>query len=68
MEIIKHGKEYYTKTCSQCGCEFKFNGLEIETHRCYYEKSKITIVKTVICPECGNKIELSNNAVWIREN
>lgn len=71
MEIIKHGKEYYTKTCEQCGCEFKFNGLEIENHRkdyYDYENLKVTIVKTVNCPECGNIIELSNNTVWTREN
>ena len=70
MEIIKHGKEYYKKTCSQCGCEFGFNSREIKTHRKYYynyENSKVKVVSLVNCPECGKGIELSNDTFPIME-
>ena len=62
MEVIKHGKEYYTKTCEKCGCEFSFASAEVKidekTHFNYDRVKRITI-RFTYCPECGACIELN---------
>ncbi len=71
MEIIKHGKEYYSKTCENCGCVFTFNRNEIKRNEQHYYDFREHTIKTssaITCPECGEIIELSNDTLVIKEN
>ena len=40
--IIEYGK-YNVITCTECGCKFAFDNIDIETNG------------TVVCPQCGKE-------------
>lgn len=60
MEIIKHGSDYKTRICFDCGCEFKFNKNEEKyTYiRSSFDGGIFESYHYINCPECGKEIQV----------
>ena len=60
MEIVKHGSSMKIRTCSNCGCEFKFSkSKEKYTYMpSPFDEQFLESYHFINCPECEQKIEV----------
>lgn len=54
MQILKHGSAAPIITCSECGCEYLYNVVDIKVTT----NEDGTEVKKVTCPECHTETEI----------
>ena len=59
IEIIKHGEEgkKYISTCSECGCQFSFQGEDVEHE--FFVLNEFYV--KIHCPECNHNVVLSRD-------
>lgn len=64
IEVLKHGNNYDTITCTRCNAKIGYAGTDVTTYgsREEFEDNIIEIRKAFIrCPECGEALIINNS-------
>ena len=66
MKVLRHGNNFYTRICKDCGCKFLFTKTEISHNQTVSDDfAFITEYDTIDCPECGTHIILDGRTIEI---
>lgn len=66
MKVLRHGNNFYTVICKDCGCKFLFAKTEMSHNQAVSDDfTFITEYDTINCPECGKYIILNERTIEI---
>lgn len=62
MEVVKHGNTFKHLKCNECECEFNYCNKDVDI-QVYSHMKKPHRIHSVVCPECGRRIEISKEYI-----